>query len=54
MASFSERVSSTISNSLVGLAVSMSWEVGIFQALLDAEVPLTSHQVAQAKGLKER
>ncbi|GFO29146.1 3-demethylubiquinone-9 3-methyltransferase [Plakobranchus ocellatus] len=54
MASFSERVSSTISNSLVGLAVSMSWEVGIFQALLDTEVPLTSHQVAQAKGLKER
>ena len=55
MSAFSERVMNLTRTSLmVGFATSLSWEVGIFQALAESSTPLTSIQVAQAKRLKER
>lgn len=54
MASFADKVSLLTQSSVVGLGVSMAWDVGIFQVLVDASTPLTSIQIAKAKSLKER
>ena len=54
MSTFAERAFNLTRSAAVSFATSMAWNVGIFQALIDATSPLTSQQVAQAKGLKER
>ena len=54
MSTFAERASELTQGVMVGVAMSLAKEVGIFQALVDADSPLTSHQVALAGGLKER
>ncbi|GFO04839.1 methyltransferase domain-containing protein [Plakobranchus ocellatus] len=54
MAKFSESSKTIIRDTMIGMALSLAKEVGILQALVDADGQLTSLQVAEAKGLKER
>ncbi|GFN94846.1 methyltransferase domain-containing protein [Plakobranchus ocellatus] len=54
MSSFSERLGQVVNNTVIGLAVSLAREHGIFQVLADSTEPLTSQQVANRRSLKER
>ena len=54
MSNFAERASEITQRALIGIAMSLASEVGIFQVLANADSPLTSYQVAMVGGLKER
>ena len=54
MSNFLERVNEVTQGTLVGVAMTLAREVGIFEILAKADYPLTSNQVAVAGGLKER
>ncbi|XP_059141273.1 S-adenosylmethionine-dependent methyltransferase Rv2258c-like [Physella acuta] len=49
-----EKLEETIRHTLVGLALSMSYELGILEALVMSDTPMTSQEIADAKQLKER
>ncbi|XP_059141272.1 S-adenosylmethionine-dependent methyltransferase Rv2258c-like [Physella acuta] len=49
-----DKLEETIRHTLVGLALSMSYELGILEALVMSDTPMTSQEIADAKQLKER
>lgn len=54
MATYADKLGGIITSSFVGFALSLCKEAGILQVLLDALTPMTSHEVADRKQLKER
>ncbi|RUS74791.1 hypothetical protein EGW08_017458 [Elysia chlorotica] len=54
MSTFVERATELTRSALVGVAMSLAQEVGIFRILASSDCPLTSGQVAEAGKLKER
>ncbi|CAG5131722.1 unnamed protein product [Candidula unifasciata] len=54
MSSFTDKLARFVESTCVGLALTLSKDVGILQVLLDARTPLTSHQIADQRGMKER
>lgn len=51
---FKRKLEDLIQHSIISYALMAAKEFGIFDVLTSANQPLTSHQVADAKQLKER
>ncbi|CAG5132110.1 unnamed protein product [Candidula unifasciata] len=54
MTSFADKLGSVVTSTYVGFALSLCKDVGILEVLMDAEMPLTSQEIADKKDLKER
>ncbi|CAG5131723.1 unnamed protein product [Candidula unifasciata] len=54
MSSFADKLDLFVNSTFVGFALTLSKDVGILQVLLDARTSLTSDQIADRAGLKER
>ncbi|BFZ07745.1 hypothetical protein BsWGS_10784 [Bradybaena similaris] len=54
MSSYADRVACFVNSTYVGFALAISNDTGILQVLLDAQKPLTSQEIADQRGLKER
>ncbi|CAG5131724.1 unnamed protein product [Candidula unifasciata] len=54
MSSFAQKLGQLVDSTCVGFALTLCKDVGILQVLLDAQQPLTSHQIADERSLKER
>ncbi|CAG5128252.1 unnamed protein product, partial [Candidula unifasciata] len=54
MSSYADKLRDIVNTTHVGLALTLSKDLGILQVLLNAQKPLTSHEIAAERDLKER
>ncbi|BFZ07741.1 hypothetical protein BsWGS_10780 [Bradybaena similaris] len=54
MSSYMDKLNGFVNSTYVGFSLTLSKDVGILQALMEAQRPLTSQEIAEQRGLKER